>query len=152
MSIAIWCLLTKHCGPCHRLAIFSDACRSANYKQTRYTFSDKDRGAWHRVFSDISACPLHLDQALVGFHNAHAAAQEKGCQESDKDRVKFVTVVQLYCHLWGTPVPPPYPPPECVPGPGDSEKVRQPVTHKSQSWKPFAIFPDPAKQLCSEMF
>lgn len=131
MSIAIWCLLTKHCGPCHRLAIFSDACRSANYKQTRCTFSDKDTGAWHGVFSHLSACFLHLDQALVGFHNADAAAQKKGCQESDKDRVKFVTVVQLYCHLRGTPPSPP----ECVPGPGDSEKVRQPVTNKSQSWK-----------------
>lgn len=106
MSIAIWCLLTKHCGPCHRLAIFSDACRSANYKQTRYTFSDKGTGVWHRAFPHISACSLHLGQAVVSFHYADAAAQKKGCQESDKDRVKFVTVVQMYCHLRGTPPTP----------------------------------------------
>ena len=90
MSIAIWCLLTKHCGPCQQLAIFSGACWIANYKQTQYTFFNNDTGVWHRGFSRVCACSLPLDGALVGFSKADAAAHKKGCQELDKDDVSFL--------------------------------------------------------------
>lgn len=63
MSIAIWCLLTKHCGPCQRLAIFSDACRSANCQQTR-GLSPTDRAEGCKLFLPLHF-PLHVPALLM---------------------------------------------------------------------------------------
>lgn len=70
MSIAIWCLLTKHCGPCQRLAIFSDACRSANcHRKEDCLRQTGQRGAnCSRPFSSPSmsqhSCWQHVAQRL----------------------------------------------------------------------------------------
>lgn len=127
MSIAIWCLLTKHWGPCQQLAIFSDACQIANYKQTQYTFFNNDTGVWHRGFSSVRAYSLPLDGALVGFSKADAAAHKKGCQELDKDDVSFLPWSKCIVISGASP--------RMCSWPWRFQRVKQPVTNKSQSWE-----------------